>query len=104
MTESEFNQAAEAIFALIENACDQCEADIDCNLNGGVLEIEFSNNTKLIINRHAPNREIWLAAKSGAFHFSWQNAQWFSQRDGRELFHTLNELFLATCGMPLFLD
>jgi len=98
MTESEFNQQAEAVFTRIENAFDHCEADIDCSINSGVLEIEFSNGAKLIINRHTPNREIWLAAKSGAFHFSWQNERWFSQRDERELFSTLNELIFTACG------
>lgn len=98
MTESEFNQQAEAIFARIENAFDHCEADIDCSLNSGVLEIGFANGSKLIINRHTPNREIWLAAKSGAFHFGWHAERWFSQRDERELFSTLTELIFQNCA------
>jgi CyaY protein len=92
MTESEFTQLADGIFTRIENALDRCASDIDYNFNGPVLEIEFENGSQIIINRHAPNREIWLAAKSGGFHYSFLNGQWLSKRDGSELFSKLSEL------------
>ncbi|MDP2759517.1 MAG: iron donor protein CyaY [Sideroxyarcus sp.] len=90
MTESEFNQLADEIFARIEHALDN--SDIDYDSNGSVMEIEFADGSKLIVNRHAPNREIWLAAKSGGFHFAWHDGSWQSQRDGSELFAKLAEL------------
>jgi CyaY protein len=90
MTESEFTQLADAIFARIENAFDH--TDIECSLTSGVMEIEFEDGSKIIINRHTPNQEIWLAAKSGGFHFSLQNGQWVSKRDDSELFSKLSEL------------
>jgi len=55
---------------------------IECHLNGPVLELEFANGSQIVINRHAPNREIWLAAKSGGFHYAFQDGQWVSRRDG----------------------
>lgn len=90
MTESEFTRLSDEIFARIENALDNTE--IDCSLNGGVMEIELEDGSKIILNRHAPNREIWVAAKSGGFHYSLQDKLWISSRDGSELFGKLSEL------------
>jgi iron-sulfur cluster assembly protein CyaY len=92
MTESEFNELADAVFRHIEETIDNSDTGIDYDSNGTVLEIEFANGSKIIVNRHVPNREIWLAAKSGGFHYAWQDGRWFSQRDGSELFTKLGEL------------
>ncbi|MFA5371947.1 MAG: iron donor protein CyaY [Sideroxydans sp.] len=99
MTESEFNQSADEIFARIECALDA--SDIDYDSNGSVMEIEFVGGSKLIVNRHVPNREIWLAAKSGGFHFAWHNDSWQSQRDGSELFAKLAELVKLGAGADI---
>ena len=98
MTESEFNELADAVFARIEQAIDASDADIDYDSNGAVLEIEFADGSKLIVNRHAPNQEIWLAAKSGCFHFGYRDGNWSSQRDGSELYAKLGELVRAGSG------
>lgn len=93
MNESEFNQLADAALARIETAADECGVDI--NRSGNVLEIEFDNGSKIIINRHDINQEIWVAAKSGGFHFAYQDGIWTSLRDRSELFKLLTELFAA---------
>ncbi|MEI7843408.1 MAG: iron donor protein CyaY [Gallionellaceae bacterium] len=94
MTESEFTQLADTIFARIENALDH--TDIDCNLNGGVMELELEDGAKIIINRHTPNRELWIAAKSGGFHYHLKEGQWVNTRDGSEFFSTLSTLCCVT--------
>ncbi|MDO8465731.1 MAG: iron donor protein CyaY [Gallionella sp.] len=93
MTESEFNRLADAVLARIETAVDIGGGDAECNRSGNVLEVEFGNGQKIIINRHDVNREIWVAAKSGGFHYAWQSGAWHSRRDGSELFGKLAELF-----------
>lgn len=93
MAESEFNQLADAALAHIETAIDNCGGNVECNRSGNVLEAEFDNGQKIIINRHNVNQEIWVAAKSGGFHYAWQDGAWRSQRDGSELFGKLAELF-----------
>lgn len=95
MIESEFNQLADAALARIEKAVDDCGGDVECNRSGNVLEIEFDNGQKIIVNRHDANREIWVAAKSGGFHYAWQDGAWRSQRDDGELYSKLTELFAA---------
>lgn len=101
MTESDFNELADTVFERIETAIDNSNADIDYDSNGTVLEIEFADGSKIIVNRHVPNREIWLAAKSGGFHYGFQDGQWISQRDGSELFARLAELVRLGSGEQL---
>lgn len=98
MTESEFNELADAVFERIEQAADGSGADIECSINGPVLELECPDGSQLIVNRHGPNREIWLAAKSGGFHYSYRDGRWTSGRDGSELFDKLGELVKAASG------
>ena len=95
MNESEFNQLADAALARIETAIDDCGGDAECNRSGNVLEIEFGDGQKIIINRHDVNQEIWVAAKSGGFHYAWLDGAWRSRRDDSELFGKLAELFAA---------
>jgi len=101
MTENEFNELADAVFDRIEQAIDAGGADIECNLNGPVLELEFADGSQIVINRHAPNREIWLAAKSGGFHYAFQDGQWISKRDDSNLFSKLGELVQLGSGEAL---
>ena len=101
MTESEFNELADAVFQRIEQAIDDSDTDIDYDSNGTVMEMEFADGSKLIVNRHVPNREIWLAAKTGGFHYALQNESWLSQRDGSELFTKLSELVQLGTGKHL---
>ena len=66
MDDKEFNTLADATLARIDAALDASGADIDCQLAaGGVLEIEFDDGSKIIVNRHGVAREIWVAARSG---------------------------------------
>ena len=101
MTESEFNELADAVFTRIEHAIDASGVDVECNLNGPVLELEFDDGSQIIINRHAPNQEIWLAARAGGFHYAHDNGQWLSRRDDSELFTRLSELIEQGCGEPV---
>ncbi len=93
MNESEFNHLADAALTCIETASDDC--GVECNRSGNLLEIEFEDGQKIIINRHDANQEIWVAARSGGFHYHWQDEAWFSKRDGSELYAKITELFTA---------
>ncbi|MDN3575564.1 iron donor protein CyaY [Chitinimonas viridis] len=95
MNESEFLNASDQIFDRIENGLDDGEFDVDLNRNGNVLEIEFDDGAKIVVNRHAANQEIWLAARSGGFHYRYQDGHWRSTRDEGELFTQLADMVLA---------
>jgi CyaY protein len=99
MEETEFNALAEDTLARIEQALEACGADIDYELQaGGVLELEFGDGSKIIVNRHAAAREIWVAARSGGFHFRREAGRWIGTRDGAELFATLERLASEQAG------
>ena len=105
MEESELNALAEAEIERIEAALEGCGADIDIEPKpGGVLEVEFENGTKMIINRHSAAREIWVAAKSGGFHFRPEGGRWISGRDGAELYALLSQLVGEQSGTSVTLS
>lgn len=103
MTESEFNRLADAALANIETAIDHCGGDVECNRSGNVLEVEFDNGQKIIINRHDVNQEIWVAARSGGFHYAWSDGAWRDRREAGELHAKLVALF-AEQSEKLVLD
>ena len=103
MTESEFARLADETLARIENAIDDCGVDIDCENTGGVLELTFSNGSRMVVNKQAASREIWLAAKSGGFHFIWKDGEWRDTRDGTLLFAALGKHAGAQSGQAVVL-
>ena len=102
MNDTDFEKLADATLARVESALEECGLDADIRLKeGGVLEIEFDDGAKLIVNRHRPAREIWVAARSGGFHFRWDGAAWLDSRDGGELFAALSRLASLHSGQPV---
>ena len=78
--------------------------DADVQTKGsGVLEIEFEDGSKMVINRHGAAREIWVAAKSGGFHFRYDGNAWRDTRDGAELFAAVSRLASLQSGAPVVL-
>jgi CyaY protein len=104
MDETEFAAAAERALERIERALEESGVDADVELkDGGVLEVEFADGSRMVINRHGAAREIWVAARSGGFHFRWDGAHWRDTRDGAELFAALSRLVSAQSGQPVLL-
>ncbi|MBI1904810.1 MAG: iron donor protein CyaY [Rhodocyclales bacterium] len=99
MEESAFNALADAELLRMEAALEACGAEIDIEIKpGGILELEFENGTKIIINRHSAAREIWVAARSGGFHFRLCEGVWIAGRDGAELYATLTKTVSEQSG------
>jgi CyaY protein len=103
MTESEFNQRADAVLRQIEDAVDSSGADIEYETNTGILELTFENGSKIIVNRQSAAREIWVAAKSGGYHFTWTDGAWRDTRDGTELFEALSRYASQQAGEAVLL-
>jgi CyaY protein len=106
MGESEFLAQAEATLDAIEAALDQLNdddmLDVECSRSGNVLEIEFiDNGSKIIVNSQAAMRELWVAARSGGFHYRQQDGKWLNTRDGSELLASLSEMVSAQGGAPV---
>jgi CyaY protein len=98
---TQFNDAVDLLFDRIVDSLDASDADCDIELNQSVLEITCADDSKIIVNRHEPNREIWVAAKSGGFHFKWQIDRWIDTRSGEVLADTLARVVREQAGVTL---
>ena len=105
MTESDFNQLAEDTMVAIEEAIDDSGADIDYDTAGGILTLEFTNGSQIIINKQAPLTQIWVAARSGGFHFDYDadDECWRLQGGGEELFNCLGRYCSEQAGEEIIL-
>lgn len=104
MTDSEFEALTDATLAAVESAFEASAPDAAVEVKGaGVLEVEFDNGARIVINRQAAAREIWVAARSGGLHFRHDGTAWRDTRDGTELFAALSKLASAQGGSPMVL-
>jgi CyaY protein len=102
MTDAEFESLADGTLAALERALDAADLDADVLAKGdGLLEVEFADGAKIVINRHTAAREIWVAARAGGFHFRHADGGWRDTRDGGELFAALSRLVSAQGGTPV---
>jgi len=93
MTPSEFDSLADAMLERIARAVEESGGDCDCEPKGsGVLELEFADGSRIVVNRHSAARQIWVAARSGGYHFRWDGSDWVDNRAGGELLAALSKL------------
>ena len=76
MNDTEFHQLVDAQMQNIEESIDESGADIDYEVTGNVMTLEFEDRSQIIINRQEPMHEVWLASKSGGFHFKLVDNKW----------------------------
>jgi frataxin len=110
MDEPEFErQAGKVLDRLMQEIEDQALDDLDVDLEGGILTIGLPEGGQYLVNKHAPNREIWLSSpRSGAWHFRHDpEAGWVSTRvvDGErpQLHRLLADELAEVTGAPLTL-
>lgn len=101
MDDQKFRALAEAMLKKIETHLEASGVSLEVDVApGGVLMVEFDNGSELIINQHGAAQEIWVAARSGGFHFRPESAEpssgtevrWVDTRSGSELFAELDRL------------
>ncbi len=93
MTPSEFDSLADATLERIARAVEESGADCECEPKGsGVLDLEFADGSRIVVNRHSAARQIWVAARSGGYHFRWDGSDWVDTREGGELLAALSKL------------
>ena len=105
MTDGEYLANTDAVLASVEAAVDAWlegdVVDIDAHRTGGLLEMSFPNGSVMVLNAQPPLQEIWLAARSGGFHYKFVNGAWRDTRAGRELFEALSACASEQAGKPL---
>ena len=105
MTDPEFMDRAESVLKSIEACCDRInevtDADIDNQRVGGMVTLVFSNSTQIVINLQKPLHEIWLAARSGGYHYKFDGAQWQDTKGQGEFFARLSSDASTQSGRSL---
>jgi CyaY protein len=105
MTDLDYLNHAEKALAAIELACDRIndasDADIDNQRAGGMITLTFANRSQIIINLQKPLQEIWMAARSGGYHYKFNSGEagtgepgrglWLDTKSGDEFFATLTK-------------
>lgn len=100
ISESEFAARARAELARIEAAVETLDLEIEVDVGaGGVLELTFADDSQMVLNAHLPARELWVAARSGGFHFRpGADGAWTDTRSGEPLWTALARLIGAQAG------
>ncbi len=105
MTDTEFLDRAEMLLHRVETACDRINdedlADIDSQRVGGMVTLTFANQSQIVINLQKPLHEVWLAAKSGGYHYKFDGAAWIDTKGQGEFFASLTRLASEQAGCSL---
>ncbi len=106
MTEATNSQAYAETLEQLEEILDNCDADIDYDTVSDILTIEFEDRSKIIINYQSANGQLWLAARSGGFHYDYdaETGSWKNDRNGIEFFQQLSQLASEQAGERISLE
>jgi CyaY protein len=100
MNESEFNRRAAETLLRIEEAIEASGADVDYESAGEVLTLAFADGSQIIVNKQGAAHQIWVAARSGGFHYNLDASRdaWLNDHSGAELFAELSRLVSEQSG------
>ena len=105
MTDLEFLNRAESLLQVLEERCDalneRSDVDIDNQRVGGMVTLTFPNRSQIIVNLQKPLHEVWMAARSGGYHYRWVDELWLDTKDRSEFFDALSRDASAQAGMAL---
>ena len=105
MTDPEFMDQAENLLKAVELSCDRInddgDADVDNQRTGGMVTLVFPNRTQIVINLQKPLHEVWMAAKSGGYHYKFDGQRWMDTKGQGEFFESLSRDASAQAGVPL---
>ena len=96
----------QSIEVALETADDELDLDLDVERQGGnVINIRFKDKSVIVVNTQPPLHEIWVAAKSGGYHYRWAGTVakplWLDTKTGKELLSDLTEFASAQAGQPV---
>ena len=99
-------QVLQSIELALEAADEELDLDLDIERQGGnVINIRFRDRSVFVVNTQPPLHEIWVAAKSGGYHYRWSGTQtqplWLDTKTGRELMSDLSEFASTQAGQPV---
>jgi CyaY protein len=105
MTDTEFMDRAESVLRAIETSCDrineESDVDIDNQRVGGMVTLVFRDNSQIVVNLQKPLHEIWLAARSGGYHYKFDGQRWLDTKGQGEFYASLSRYASEQAGTKL---
>ena len=104
ISEAEYEALAAPELKRLLDAVDALESDeLEAELESDILTLEFSDDTRYVINSHRAARQIWMAAERAAWHFDWDAAReaWVASKSGDELWQALSAVIGKKLGHPV---
>ena len=65
------------------------------------VTITFANRSQIVLNLQKPLQEIWLAARSGGYHYRFDGRQWLDTKGAGELLANLSRAASEQAGVML---
>ena len=105
MDEKEFDRRAAESLGKLESALQDASDELDVDLAGSVLTLEFPDGSRYVVNSQAAAQQIWLSANMAAWHFAWHEPtqSWRDTKTGAELFTELGKLVAEKLAQPVVL-
>ncbi|POG05076.1 iron donor protein CyaY [Pseudomonas putida] len=106
LSEARFHDLVDATQQALEDLFDESGLDLDMENSGGVLTVKFEGGAQLIFSRQEPLRQLWLADRSGGFHFDYdeENGKWVCEKSEELLGEMLERVVWERAGEKLDFD
>ncbi|WP_263261859.1 iron donor protein CyaY [Pseudomonas sp. RIT-PI-S] len=103
LTEARFHDLVDATQEALDVVFEESGLDVDVENSSGTLTVRFDNGSQLIFSRQAPLRQLWLAARSGGFHFDYdeENKKWMCDSSDELLGEMLERIVFEQAGDKL---
>ncbi|MEX2365990.1 MAG: iron donor protein CyaY, partial [Pseudohongiellaceae bacterium] len=90
----------------LEEAIEDSGADLDYESVNDILTLTFADGSAVIVTKQTVTRQLWLAARSGGFHFDYDtaSAQWRRTGDGQPFTGVLRQVCLEQGAVELELQ
>jgi len=99
VNENEYNRCVDELMLQIEDSIEDSLVDIDCENSNGILTLTVeTNGSQIILSRQAASREVWLAARSGGFHFVLKDSIWRDTKTDETLDNRLEQAVKLQAG------
>jgi CyaY protein len=99
VNENEYNRCVDELMLQIEESIDNSALEIDCENSNGILTLTVeSNGSQMILSRQTASREVWLAARSGGFHFILKESIWRDTKTNDTLGMILQQAVKSQAG------
>ncbi|WP_419832323.1 iron donor protein CyaY [Endozoicomonas atrinae] len=100
MKERQYHELLDGLMLAIEDAIDDSGLDIDYETSAGILTLTCEDNSKIILSRQTPLLQLWMAARSGGFHFDYdeEHGDWLLDGRGEAFLSVLNRCLTEQTG------